>query len=260
MKEFCSIPKAMAERILRRSPSTGGECNETNSDNDINNYYDTNQPLGNLKRISSLHKTKRSLLATNVEKRKNINNNNNNKNVRRQRTPNQNHRQRRQRSRRVSGAKDAIFPPKVKLMMMNRPTTKSTTATNSTTSAIADSRPNLDNLVNISAKAATSKEYIKSFLSLLRNTPEISWDASGNLLTPFRNYNIINILKTLSNVGDKKKGLEEKDVPFIRMILHRANLDPSFIRNSKAKKQLMGGAKLLPLAQAQKMRWERYRL
>ena len=251
MKEFCLIPKVMAERFLRQTPSTGSEYNENNSNNDINNNNNANKTLKSLKRISSIHKTKRPLSAARMEENKN---NNKEKNIHRQQQQQRQRRRAQPRPQRVSVAKDANFPPKVKLLMTNR-----STSTSTTTDA-ADLRPNLDNLINISAKTATTKEYIKSFLSLLRNTPELSWDASGNLLGPFRNYNIINILKTLSNAGDKK-GFQTEDVPLIRMILHSASMDPSFIRNNKAKKQLMGGSKPSPLlAQSRRMRWERYRL
>ena len=237
------IPKATAERFLAHSPSKGGDYYSSN--NDINNDNIANKQLKNIKRISSIHKTNHPLPTARSE-----NNNNKKKNIRLRQHPRPRYRNRRQRLR-ASVAKEAIFPPKVKLMMTNRPTTA--TATTEST----DPRPNLDNLINISAKAATTKEYIKSFLALLKNTPEISWDSSGNLLEPFRNYNIINILKTLSNAGDKK-GFQTEDVPLIRMILHSASMDPSFIRNNKAKKQLMGGSKPPLFAQARNVQWERY--
>ena len=179
------------------------------------------------------------------------NNNNKMKDIQRQHLGSQN-----RKPRQTSVARNIKFPPKVKMLMMkNRPATASVSS--------IDSRPNLDHLINIASKSGTKREYIRSFLSLLRNTPGISWDSSGNLFEPFRNFNIINILNTLSDVGDKK-GFEKEDVPFIKMILQGASLDSSFIRNNKAKKQLMGGSKLEPfppfLAQAQKTPWEKYRL
>ena len=245
MKEFCLVPKAIAERFLRPSPTTGSDCKK-NSNNDVNNNRNTNKPVKNLKRISSAHKTTH-LLPIAFEGKSN--NKNNNIHRQHRRVPKQNRHQLQPRSQRVAVAKDAIFPPKVKLMMTKKPT--STSAID-----VADPRPNLDKLINISATTNTSREYIKSFLSVLRNTPAISWDASGNLLEPFRRYNIIHILKTLGDVG-KKQGFEKEDVPFIRMILRSANMDPSFIRNNQAKKQLMGGSKSPHPPQRQ---WERYRL
>ena len=139
------------------------------------------------------------------------------------------------------------------MMIMNRHTTATTTM-NST-----DPRPNLDHLINIKATVNT-REYLRSFLSLLKSTPGISWDSRGNLLEPLRNFNIIIILKTLSDAGDKK-GFEKEDIPIIRMILYSANIDPSFIRSNKTKKELMGWSKVTPLlAHAQKLAWEKYRL
>ena len=244
------IPKATAERLLRGFSSNGSDCNDNNAKKDINSHRNANKPLKKTKRISSISKARHPAL---VEKKNDNKNRKKNSRWQHTRVDNQTRQLSQQRLRAHPVAKDASLPPKVKLMMMNRPTSTST-ATDAT-----DPRPNLDNLINISAKAATTKEYIKSFLSLLRNTPEISWDAGGNLLKPFRDYNIINILKTLSSAGDKK-GFENKDVPFIRMILHGASMDPSFIRNNKAKKQLMGGSKPPLFAQTQKLQWERYRL
>lgn len=102
-----------------------------------------------------------------------------------------------------------------------------------------DPKPPLDNRIDARMKA-TQRDYVKAFLSLMKHTPGIMWDTTGNLLSPITNFNIIDILQTLSDTNSKL-GFKADDVPFIKMLLHNTNLDPSFIRNTKAKRQLFGG-------------------
>lgn len=102
-----------------------------------------------------------------------------------------------------------------------------------------DSKPAIDNRIDVRMKAA-QRDYAKAFLALMKHTPGITWDTNGNLLSPINNFNVIDILQTLSDVNSKL-GFKADDIPFIKMLFHNTNLDPSFIRNNKARKQLFGG-------------------
>lgn len=109
------------------------------------------------------------------------------------------------------------------------------------------------------------RQYVKAMLSVMRSTSGVSWDRNGNFYEPIRNFIIIDILKTLSDRKDKK-GFNVEDVPFIKVLFYSANLDPSFIRSNKAKKQFGGFQSrtrpspppVFSTAHARGMPWESY--
>lgn len=101
-----------------------------------------------------------------------------------------------------------------------------------------DSKPAIDNRIDVRMKA-TQRDYAKAFLALMKHTPGITWDTNENLLSPINNFNVTDILQTCD--VNSKLGFKADDIPFIKMLFHNTNLDLSFIRDNKARKQLFGG-------------------
>ena len=284
MKEFCLIPKNVAERFLNHSHSSANDENNNNSNSNNNNNNDNNN---NNSLNSSTHKKEKGTISDKLKtqsKKKNIKKvpETDGKRKKRRRSPKatapvvvggvkvrkksfplqQQQQQQQQQQRRrgemvhFRGERDKYFPYLEPMTIQSNPN--------------FDPRPSLDHLVNLTA-TATQKDYMRSMLSLLRNTAAVAWDSEGNLIEPVRNFNVIDILKTLSNASDRH-GFSKADLPFIKLFLRAAGVNSSLIRSVKARKQLMGGSKSfrdnvfsspnpsLSRAQAQRMPWETYRV
>lgn len=227
MKEFCLIPKTMAERFLTQD--LGGENNH-NTDNNSNSKPRTKSQRNKKKTLahSSSQTNKKKGSLTNTSRGKKA-------------SQTQQH----QSKQAMPTSTDISFPPRA---------TRPPVAGN-------DPRPSLNHLIDVKISKESQKDYIKSMLYMMSRSPGVSWDTSGNLLEPIRNFNIINILKTLGD-GSDRTGFPKNDIPLIRMLLH--SVDPSFIRSNKVKKQLLlGGSKFSfsppsSFAQAQRKSWEKY--
>lgn len=230
MKEYCLVPKSTAEKFLRESPQQSSGATQKQE--------------------------KKKLVVTNIPASQRKKKNKEVKSLPREAS--------KKKKRKTQPQRDAMIenidlPPTA----LKRPHLISSTSK----SFSPEAKPTIDHAIDVRIKGVPDRQYVKAMLSLMRNTPGVSWDINGNLYEPIRNFNIIDILKTLSD-GKDKKGFSADDVPFIKMLFHSANLDSSFVRSNKAKKQLFGGGiqirprprppPMFATAQARTMPWEGY--
>ena len=61
--------------------------------------------------------------------------------------------------------------------------------------------PELENLLRAQVNSA-HQDFGMSFINLLKQTPGITWDSRGNLLSPVQGINLLSLISTLAN----KKG------------------------------------------------------
>lgn len=99
-----------------------------------------------------------------------------------------------------------------------------------------DNNPSLENLIRLSVSPSL-QEYGLSFIRMLEDKPNISWDEQGNLLPPFSGLNILDLINTLGRV--KGKSL---NVPYslITLLFRLGNLPFDVIKNLSLKKKLLG--------------------
>ena len=105
----------------------------------------------------------------------------------------------------------------------------------------------LDEALKIILKP-TEYHYANLMLPLLRKHPLIRWDSSGNMLSPIRGVNIVDIIRYWLN---RNNNIDSNKIPDLRMMVKLIDLPPSFIKNPKAKAQLFKGGK-------KKIKWDPY--
>ena len=94
----------------------------------------------------------------------------------------------------------------------------------------------------------TEYHYADLMLAFLRKHPLVRWDSSGNMLSPIRNVNIVDIIRYWLN---RNNNFDSNKISDLRMMVKLIDLPPSFIKNPKAKAQLFKGGK-------KKIKWDPY--
>ena len=99
-------------------------------------------------------------------------------------------------------------------------------------------QPSLLDKVGIFIKPSV-QEYAKSMLDYLKSRSDtVSWDEYGNLLSPIRGLNILEIIRALGVQGSK---ISELDKQKLKIFLASISLPASYIRNTLFKKLSLGG-------------------
>lgn len=76
-------------------------------------------------------------------------------------------------------------------------------------------------------------------LNLFKNNNSfIRWDKRGILFPPYHNLNILQIIKSLTS---SRVYIDKKLLPVVGELVSLIRLEPRFIKNHKARKQLLGG-------------------
>jgi len=115
--------------------------------------------------------------------------------------------------------------------------------------------PALDETIKILLRP-TEHEYADGILSYLRKHPLIRWDSSGNMMSPIRDVNIIDIIRYWVNTN---ANFDASKIPDLRMMIKLVDLPKSYIRNPKARARLFkGGGHPPSKVKPGKIRWEPY--
>ena len=100
-------------------------------------------------------------------------------------------------------------------------------------------KPPLDSLLRV-ALPPSQHDYGTSFVKLLDQNTNVSWNENGDLDQPFKGLNIINLISTLNN---RKAKISPEQKPLVKMLFNLTGLNPLSIKNSKEKADLVGGGK-----------------
>ena len=83
------------------------------------------------------------------------------------------------------------------------------------------------------------QEYARSMLEYLKSKSDIvSWDEYGNLLSPIKGLNILEIIRVLGTQGSK---ISTSDKQKVKIFLDSISLPSSYIKNTSFKKLSLGG-------------------
>lgn len=93
--------------------------------------------------------------------------------------------------------------------------------------------PNLELIINLYVKQ-NSKDYVRSMLQFLEKS--VQWDENGDVMTPFTNINIVDLLNKFSYNAGK---LEANLLPNVKLLLQVTAMPLEYIRNRSIRTQLM---------------------
>lgn len=101
-------------------------------------------------------------------------------------------------------------------------------------SASKSENPSLEHLLHLSISPANVK-IAKAFINLFDKHENIQWNNTGRLIKPIARFNIIDVIRNLVQL---KTRISMEDIPFYKLILEMTDIQPSMIKNVKARKQI----------------------
>ena len=144
---------------------------------------------------------------------------------------------------------ETSLPPKLQVKATSHQELKETPQNVSEASPKSEADTTLDENLKIILKPM-EYHYAHLMLSFLRKHPLIRWDSSGNMLSPIRDVNIVDIIRYWLN---RNNNFDSSKIPDLRMLVKLVNLPPSFVKNPKAKAQLFKGG-----VKKKNIRWDPY--
>ena len=117
-------------------------------------------------------------------------------------------------------------PPLLKLQPVNGPSTNNPTT-----------KPDLSQVIPLYT-TQSNENYLKTLLTQFIKIPHITWDSSGNLISPIQSINILKLLRSFIN---KNGRLPAEDVGPARVLLNLTQINPEHIKNGIVRKQIYGG-------------------
>lgn len=98
------------------------------------------------------------------------------------------------------------------------------------------------------------QQYVDGIISYLRKHPIIRWDDTGNIVTPIQGVNLFDIIHFWVT---QNSNFDSSKIPDLRMMVKLIGLPKTYVKNTKARKQLFTGGNLQSNFKS-RFRWEPY--
>ena len=115
-------------------------------------------------------------------------------------------------------------------------------------------KPSLRHLLHLYTPPSI-RGYAESLLTMFENAPGVEWDTSGNLISPVRGENILEIISVLGMPKSSPYRTGRMDIPGLKLLLDTANIPPKFLKNASLKAKLNKGGSRMTLGSS----WVTYR-
>ena len=115
-------------------------------------------------------------------------------------------------------------------------------------------KPSLRHLLHLYTPPSI-RDYTESLLTMFENAPGVEWDTSGNLISPVRGENILEIISVLGMPKSSSYRNHRIDIPGLKLLLDTANIPPKFLKNASLKAKLNKGGGRMTLGSS----WVTYR-